>query len=330
MKANSRFFTGALVALSIGAALSGISSAANAEPGDGWQRGREGNGQRSEAQGRGGGWNRGERSSSGPAPSAPAAPQASPQNRSGWNGGERPTPTGGFGSGYGGGWQRHSQPSAPAQPVQNQFQSRPQPAPQVDNRMSGTTRWSEPPNRNRSYGDNRSPGDVQRDIRRDGNRDGNWDRNRDGRVENNRDGNWDRNRGGNWDRNRDGNWDRNRSGGWDRNRDRNRAWIGEHNWRQNWRNDNRYNWRVYRDSHREVYRIGRYYPPYSSWSYRRLGIGFFLDRAFFGMNFWINDPWEYRLPDAYGPYRWVRYYDDALLVDIYTGEVVDVIYDFFW
>jgi len=26
----------------------------------------------------------------------------------------------------------------------------------------------------------------------------------------------------------------------------------------------------------------------------------------------------------------VRYYDDAVLVNIYTGEVVDVIYDFFW
>ena len=32
----------------------------------------------------------------------------------------------------------------------------------------------------------------------------------------------------------------------------------------------------------------------------------------------------------YGPYRWVRYYDDVLLVDVYSGEVVDVIYDFFW
>ena len=32
----------------------------------------------------------------------------------------------------------------------------------------------------------------------------------------------------------------------------------------------------------------------------------------------------------HGPYRWVRYYDDVLLVDIYSGEVVDVIYDFFW
>jgi hypothetical protein len=51
---------------------------------------------------------------------------------------------------------------------------------------------------------------------------------------------------------------------------------------------------------------------------------------FYGSNYWINDPWQYRLPPVYGPYRWVRYYDDVLLVDVYSGEVVDVIYDFFW
>ena len=58
--------------------------------------------------------------------------------------------------------------------------------------------------------------------------------------------------------------------------------------------------------------------------------GYFLDELFYGQNYWIADPWQYRLPEVYGPYRWVRYYDDALLVDIYSGEVVDVIYDFFW
>ena len=46
--------------------------------------------------------------------------------------------------------------------------------------------------------------------------------------------------------------------------------------------------------------------------------------------YWIQDPWQYRLPQVYGPYRWVRYYDDVLLVDIYSGEVVDVIHNFFW
>jgi Ni/Co efflux regulator RcnB len=50
----------------------------------------------------------------------------------------------------------------------------------------------------------------------------------------------------------------------------------------------------------------------------------------FAQSYWIADPWAYRLPDPYGPYRWVRYYDDALLVDVYTGQVVDVIYDIFW
>jgi hypothetical protein len=26
----------------------------------------------------------------------------------------------------------------------------------------------------------------------------------------------------------------------------------------------------------------------------------------------------------------VRYYDDVLLVDMYNGQVIDAIYDFFW
>ncbi|MCB2084486.1 MAG: RcnB family protein [Sphingomonadaceae bacterium] len=79
-----------------------------------------------------------------------------------------------------------------------------------------------------------------------------------------------------------------------------------------------------------MFRIGTYYSPYRGYRYRRLSIGFYLDDLFFGSRYWISDPWHYRLPEVYGPYRWVRYYDDVLLVNTYTGEVVDVIYDFFW
>ena len=61
-----------------------------------------------------------------------------------------------------------------------------------------------------------------------------------------------------------------------------------------------------------------------------MNIGFRLGNLFYGNRYWINDPWQYRLPEVYGPYRWVRYYDDVLLVNTYSGEVVDVIYDFFW
>ena len=101
-------------------------------------------------------------------------------------------------------------------------------------------------------------------------------------------------------------------------------------WSDNWRNDNRYNWRKYREQNRNYYRPGRYYAPYRDRKYSRISIGFSLGSAFFGPRFWINDPWQYRLPAAYGSYRWVRYYDDVLLVDVRNGRVVDVIRDFFW
>ena len=101
-------------------------------------------------------------------------------------------------------------------------------------------------------------------------------------------------------------------------------------WDRRWRDNRRYDWYGYRSYNRDHYRLGRYYSPYRGYSYRRLNIGFYLDNLFFGSRYWINDPWQYRLPDVYGPYRWVRYYDDVLLVNTYTGEVVDVIYDFFW
>jgi hypothetical protein len=123
----------------------------------------------------------------------------------------------------------------------------------------------------------------------------------------------DRDRNRDSSRNRD-NWRGDRDGYRDGRRDgyRDGRRGDHHRWDRRWRDNNRYNW------------------PYRSWSYRRLNIGFHLDSLFYSNRYWISDPWQYRLPAVYGPYRWVRYYDDVLLVDIYSGEVVDVIYDFFW
>jgi Ni/Co efflux regulator RcnB len=100
-------------------------------------------------------------------------------------------------------------------------------------------------------------------------------------------------------------------------------------WTSNWRNDNRYDWRNHRSHNSSLYHLGRYYDPFG-YGYRRFSIGLFLGAGYYGNNYWLNDPYQYRLPPAYGPYRWVRYYNDALLVDTYTGEVVDVLYGFFW
>ena len=100
-------------------------------------------------------------------------------------------------------------------------------------------------------------------------------------------------------------------------------------WDHNWRHDRRYDWNDWRHRHRSRFHIGFYYDPFG-WDYFRYGIGWRLWPSYYGSSFWLNDPSYYRLPPAYGPYRWIRYHNDALLVNIYTGSVVDVIYDFFW
>ncbi|MDQ3074553.1 MAG: RcnB family protein [Pseudomonadota bacterium] len=100
-------------------------------------------------------------------------------------------------------------------------------------------------------------------------------------------------------------------------------------WSNQWRNDRNYDWRNHRERNRSAFRLGNYYDPYGS-RYRRFSIGFSLFPSYYQSNYWISEPSMYRLPPAYGPYRWVRYYDDAVLVNVYNGQVVDVIHGFFW
>jgi Ni/Co efflux regulator RcnB len=100
-------------------------------------------------------------------------------------------------------------------------------------------------------------------------------------------------------------------------------------WNGNWRNDHRYDWRHHRDRHRSIFHLGIYYDPFG-WNYRPYQIGWRLWPSYYGSRYWINDPYQYRLPYAPPGTVWIRYYDDALLVDQYTGEVIDVIHNFFW
>lgn len=122
-----------------------------------------------------------------------------------------------------------------------------------------------------------------------------------------------------------------RNDGW-RNPGRDRQnWNDRRNWSRGWRTDNRYDWNRYRQTNRNVYRLPRYYPPSGyHYGYQRFSVGLTVGSMLYGSSYWINDPYSYRLPPAYGPYRWVRYYNDALLVDLETGEVVDTVYDLFW
>ncbi|GAA4752820.1 hypothetical protein GCM10023264_19810 [Sphingomonas daechungensis] len=100
-------------------------------------------------------------------------------------------------------------------------------------------------------------------------------------------------------------------------------------WNTDWRRDHRYDWNDWRRRHRSRFHIGFYYDPFG-WDYFRYGLGWRMWPSYYGSSFWLNDPWYYRLPPAYGPYRWVRYHHDAVLVNIYTGQIADIIYNFFW
>ncbi|MEG8038399.1 RcnB family protein [Sphingomonas sp. LR60] len=110
------------------------------------------------------------------------------------------------------------------------------------------------------------------------------------------------------------------------------VWRSERDgrWDRGWRREPQYDWNRYRAEQRSAFRLPRYYAPYG-WNsgYRRFDVGFALAPVLYTPRYWIYDPYAYRLPYAEEPYRWVRYYDDALLVDIEDGTVVDVIHGIF-
>ena len=109
----------------------------------------------------------------------------------------------------------------------------------------------------------------------------------------------------------------------------NRFRSGQPQWSTNWRSDHRYDWHDWRRRHHNSFHLGFYYDPFG-WGFQPYSIGWRLWPSYYSSNYWLNDPWAYRLPYAPAGTHWIRYYEDALLVDTYTGEVIDVIRDFFW
>ncbi|MES2055630.1 MAG: RcnB family protein [Pseudomonadota bacterium] len=97
-------------------------------------------------------------------------------------------------------------------------------------------------------------------------------------------------------------------------RDRNRAWG---------RND----WRGYRDHNRGIYARGNWNAPFRYTAFRP---GIRIAPSYFGSRYYIADPWRYRLPLAGRYQRWVRHYNDVILVDTRRGIVIDVIRNFYW
>ena len=67
----------------------------------------------------------------------------------------------------------------------------------------------------------------------------------------------------------------------------------------------------------------------SGWYYRRWVFGQIFPRTFWAQDYWLTDYWMFDLPIPPYGYVWVRYGDDALLVNKRTGQVLQVVYDLF-
>ena len=89
----------------------------------------------------------------------------------------------------------------------------------------------------------------------------------------------------------------------------------------------RRDWRAYRQDNRRLYSRGGWRAPFA---YRTFRPGLRIGTSYYSPRYHIADPYRYRLPIARPGLRWIRHYDDVLLVDVRRGYVVRVIRNFFW
>jgi len=77
------------------------------------------------------------------------------------------------------------------------------------------------------------------------------------------------------------------------------------------------------------FHYGDYRAPHG-YAYRRWSFGEHLPAVYFGRDYWIPNYWNFGLAWAPEGCEWVRFGPDAILVDIGTGEIVQVDYGVFY
>ena len=94
------------------------------------------------------------------------------------------------------------------------------------------------------------------------------------------------------------------------------------------RRELREDWQDYRKSHRQVYQRGAYAAP-GAYRYRPVNAGYRFAPAQVSSRYWMNDYSAYRLPNPGYGRRWVRYGNDAVLVDARSNVALRVFRAFF-
>lgn len=82
-------------------------------------------------------------------------------------------------------------------------------------------------------------------------------------------------------------------------------------------------------SHHYRYRGGHYRWP-GGYHYQRWSFGMTLPSIFWGRDYWIDDYEDYGLGYPPPGCVWVRYGNDAILIDEDTGEILEVVYGQFY
>jgi Ni/Co efflux regulator RcnB len=147
------------------------------------------------------------------------------------------------------------------------------------------------------------PGERSGDRQHDGRQAGNPNWRGDGRGDGRSDGRWDGRADNRWDGRGSPHWGRGEH--WERGR------LPPVFWSQN------------------RYRLGAYRAPYGYYV-RDWGYGDFLPRGWYGDSYFLGDFLDYDLPYPPPGYEWVRVGGDAIMVDRYTGRIVQVVRGIFW
>jgi Ni/Co efflux regulator RcnB len=109
-----------------------------------------------------------------------------------------------------------------------------------------------------------------------------------------------------------------------------RAWRHDHDWYQQYRVQH-YRFDRGRYFARQRYSLGAWYAPPGYYGTRVWIVGDWLPRPYYDdRRYYIDDYPRFDLFDPPGGCAWVRSGNDALLIDLDSGEVIDAVYDLFW
>jgi Ni/Co efflux regulator RcnB len=82
-------------------------------------------------------------------------------------------------------------------------------------------------------------------------------------------------------------------------------------------------------SGRRYHYTGQWHRP-SGWYARRWAYGQRLPGGWYGRDYWLNGYIDFGLTAPPDGYEWIREGNDAVLVNIDTGEIIRVVYDVFY